>query len=80
MVMLALYPFGVPLMGMALLWKHRGEIQLFLANLEQDNNTMAKPEAEGQIDLFKSLFIHYRPSFFWWGLADIIHRLLLTGS
>jgi len=80
--MLALYPIGVPLIGASLLWKNRTAIRAVLADLEQKEEAgmvKTKTEVPGHIDQFKSLFVYYRPSCYWWGLADILQRLLLTG-
>ena len=81
MVMLALYPIGVPLLGAGLLWKNKTAIRSVLADLEEKGKAgnKVKTAVPEDIDRFKSLFIYYRPNCFWWGLADVLQRLLLTG-
>jgi hypothetical protein len=84
--MMCLYPLGVPLIGTFLLLRNEATIKSHLAESEQleidDGSTrkivafLAVPK---QIKTFKSLFQHFRPNYYWWGILDMLYGLLLTG-
>lgn len=87
--MVVLYPLGIPAMGAALLYFNRKSIARHLRKCERrarlNGEIVLKADeqdfdGDGQtIDRFKSLFIPFKPGYFWWGIGDIINRLLLTG-
>ena len=87
--MVVLYPIGVPAIGAALLCMNRDAIVEFLNRREKCNDGSGEvpKKADEQdfdgdaqtIDRFKSLFLPFKPKYFWWGVGDILNRLLLTG-
>ena len=65
-VLIGLWPVGVPLMYMALLWGSRAAI------LRQSHPTKLSRAAS-------FLYDDYRPQFFWWEPFEMVRKLTLTG-
>ena len=84
-IMICLYPLGVPLVGALLLAGNKKSIRTYLALREQlelnDGTTkvIALKAPPHDIKVFQSLFEHYRPDYYWWGILDMLYGLLLTG-
>lgn len=82
-VMMFLYPVGVPLLGMALLYQNRCSVVAFLEKCEDDENDTTKVwtrlDPTSDIELIKSLYAYYKADYFWWDVVDIVVGLLLTG-
>ena len=82
-LMMALYPFGLPMVGAAVLYVYRAKIvecqRNGLRSAISRKAGLPHEKEHDDIAWFKNLFVHYRPEFFAWGIYDILNRLLLTG-
>jgi len=82
LVMMCVYPIGVPLVDAVLMRVNRVAIVEFLRDCERkdrEGEILMRLEPPDDLQLFKSWYMHYRPWYSWWSVYDILIRLFLTG-
>jgi len=81
--MMLLYPVGVPLAAIVLLHRNKAAITDFLRKYERafldTLNATTRFDPPDSIERFKSLYAYFRPEYSWWGVYEILNRLILTG-
>jgi len=70
------YPIGVPALFLAVLWMWKDK--LYADQKCKDGVTRKRPakEARGRLG---SLYTSYKPNVWWWEVADLLRKLLITG-
>ena len=89
LVMLFIWPLGIPALFSVLLWRRREQLQVL--GVAKDRSELGQPAAteaellkirddDESLDLIRLLFDAYRPEAWYWELVVTLRRLLITGA